>query len=970
MKRKLIILSFILSLPVIINAQFGLTVSNDTTICIGSEAILSSGLDSALYNTNSYSVFVMPFTPVLPATGTSVSAPSPLTDDQYYGPKPIGFSFCFFGNSYTQFWAGSNGWISFSPLSSGNYDPWVTQSIPNSSASNPRNCVMFPWRDWYPGSNSSYASGSILYNTVGTAPNRKLIVTYLDIALFSCGTPHGNFQCVLHETTNIIDINLLNCPTCPGWNSGNGVMGIQNAPGTIAYTVPGRNNTNWSASNETWRFAPNGVSGITWTDNFGVNYGQSLTLVVSPMVTTTYTATYVDCGVTLTDDVVVTPVPWGTLTGIGSDICWGANNGTASVTISGGTPPFDFYWSNSATLLNSADSVHTISNLPGGMYVVTVASFGGVCELVDSFYVFERPKILVDVGSSPESCPGSEDGIISVGVTNGYNPFVYTCSTQPNSQPTLSANYDFNGLITGNYQITVTDQFGCTGTGSGNVSQLSMQFVTEQSEISCHGDTNAFAAINVSGGTLPYTYQWSNGGNTPGITNLSAGCYQVTVYDGKACEITSEVCFTEPPPVLLYTSGDQTICYSKSANIVSAVIGGTPPYNYLWTPGGYGSGSITVTPPTSTEYCLFVTDANGCKSTQRCVSIFVNPPLNIEAYTLKDTICKGDTSVIFASIGGGNGGPYFYELFQGPIVDPPFEVSPDLTTKYIIIGQDGCGTPTVADTVQITVLPAPTINFTSSVIKGCQPLTVQFSENSPQTGQSYYWDFGDSEYFNNSVEKNPVYIYRNPGIYEVNLTVTTPWNCISIQKLHEDITVWPKPVSVFTAEPQTATIIDPVINFGNTSVNSQQWYWSFGDGDSVMAEYPLPHSYPSIPAEYLVALATESDMGCRDTSYQIITIEEKEDIFYAPNAFNPYSSVEQNQIFRPIASLIDPSTYHLYIYDRWGELIFETTDYEHGWNGRSGNGAVCKIGVYTWLVSYRDLIGVDYKKTGNVLIIQ
>ncbi len=968
MKRKILNLVILFFVSIAwLNAQVQFNVSPDTSICLGSSALLEVNFDTTLYETTSYDISVLPFG-YLPGTGAPISPT--LNDDHYYGPHPIGFNFCFFGQVYTQFWAGANGWISFQSLSSPTYDPWsLSIPIPNPDPSRPRAAIMFPYRDWYPGAGGN---GAILWETQGTAPNRRLKVTYLGVPLFSCTSSLGTFQVVLYETTNIIDINILSCPSCPGWNSGYGIMGIQNAAGTQAFAVPGRNLTAFTANNETWRFTPNGpaqAQNFTWTGG-GINQ-TGTSVLVNPIVPTTYTCSYDPCGVNLTADVTVTPDPCGWLTGSNVNVnCYGASTGSATVMIHDGIAPFDFTWDTGVSLTGSMDSVMTVNNLAAGTYGVTVSSIGGSYVLDTTFTITQNPQLLLDLGTLPETCPGASDGSITIALTNGYPPFIFSCSSQPSSPPSNSPSYTFSGLPTGNYQITVTDVYGCQVTGDEFVDELSLSFTVSQSELECYGDTNAFAAINVTGGTTPYSYQWSNGGNTAGITNLAAGTYDVIVTDANGCQVTTSYTFAEPSPVLLYTSADQTICYNQWANIVSAVSGGTPPYSYLWTPGGYASADITINPTLSTEYCVYAVDAHGCRSSTKCVSVYVNPPLEIEAYTLKDTICAGDTTTIFADISGGNGGPYFYQLFQGPIINPPLDVSPETSIKYIVVGLDGCGSPTVADTVDITVLPAPLINITSDIIKGCQPLEVNFSENSPDINQSYLWDFGDSQMFNYSTDKNPKYIFTNAGVYEVSLQVTTPWDCTSKLSLAEVITVYPKPISIFTAEPQNATIVDPVIEFGNQSVDAQQWFWNFGDGDSVSIEYPLPHEFPAVVGDYTVSLITESNMGCRDTVYQVIKIKELEDIFYAPTAFNPFSNVEDNRVFRPIASLIDVTTFHLYVYDRWGELIFETTDYENGWNGTTINGKRCQIGTYTWLVKYRDLTGVDYRKSGNVTIVQ
>ena len=184
------------------------------------------------------------------------------------------------------------------------------------------------------------------------------------------------------------------------------------------------------------------------------------------MVTTTFTATYQSCGASVENDVVVTPQMCGTISGSGSHIdCFGASTGTASVTITDGIAPFVYCWSNGSTT-GSYSTTNTISNLVSGIYVVTVSSLDGNYQLVDSFLVSQNDQIFVYAESFPESFSGASDGFINVSVTNGIAPFVYSCTGQPDSQPTFNSNYSFEGLVSGSYNIAVNDTFGCQGIDS------------------------------------------------------------------------------------------------------------------------------------------------------------------------------------------------------------------------------------------------------------------------------------------------------------------------------------------------------------------------------------------------------------------------------------------------------------------------------------------------------------------------
>jgi hypothetical protein len=123
-------------------------------------------------------------------TGTSLF----MTDDSQQGPFNIGFNFCFYGQTYTQFMVGSNGWISFSPP---NPVTFASTPIPTTNPQTPKNCIMGPWQDWHPG-----LGGQIRYQTVGVAPCRKLIVSWIGVPMFSCTLNQGTFHIVIYESTN------------------------------------------------------------------------------------------------------------------------------------------------------------------------------------------------------------------------------------------------------------------------------------------------------------------------------------------------------------------------------------------------------------------------------------------------------------------------------------------------------------------------------------------------------------------------------------------------------------------------------------------------------------------------------------------------------------------------------------------------------------------------------------------------
>lgn len=253
----------------------------------------------------SYEVCEIAYAPPYPfVTGIPFSIG---VDDVYTGILPLPFNFCFFGNTYNQVVVGSNNVITFDITLAGAFCPWAfTASCPSPAL--PPNSIMGPYHDIDPS-----VCGDAKWGVYGTTPCRVFVVSFDNVCHFQCNSITSTTQIVMYETTNVIEVYIEDKPTCLTWNSGNAVIGIQDATGTTGYTALGRNTGPWSTSSEAWRFTPDGAPNYTvdWYEG-GVYIGSGETIDVCPSLPTqTYdaTATYTLCDgstVEVTDDVIVT----------------------------------------------------------------------------------------------------------------------------------------------------------------------------------------------------------------------------------------------------------------------------------------------------------------------------------------------------------------------------------------------------------------------------------------------------------------------------------------------------------------------------------------------------------------------------------------------------------------------------------------------------------------------------------------
>ena len=253
---------------------------NDTLSCHPGNPIQISADITGYCKTLNYEINSISFQEYTLSQPSSVF----LIDDDVVGPFPIGFNFNFFGNTYSQFYIGSNGWISFSPGQSMSYSPKPLPSNDNT----PTNVIMGPWEDWDPSQ-----AGFISFETIGIPPYRKLVVDFDFLGHYDCGIDPsflGDFQIVLNEQNFIIESHLKNKSSCDTIKA---VQGIQNIDGTKAFVVNGRNATNWSAYYESIQYIPNNESYFSWTQGVDV-VSTDDSPIFTPQESTLYTLNYSD----------------------------------------------------------------------------------------------------------------------------------------------------------------------------------------------------------------------------------------------------------------------------------------------------------------------------------------------------------------------------------------------------------------------------------------------------------------------------------------------------------------------------------------------------------------------------------------------------------------------------------------------------------------------------------------------------
>jgi len=426
--------------------------------------------------------------------------------------------------------------------------------------------------------------------------------------------------------------------------------------------------------------------------------------VLSGLAAGTYTLTIKDSNdCSVTESVTITePAVLATSSGGHTDAsAYGANDGSATVSVTGGTAPYLYSWTSSPSTTDTA------TGLGAGTYTVNVTDANG-CSASYDFTIIQPVPLMLNQGEQTNaSCNGKNDGTATVHPFGGSAPYTYLWS--PSGQTSAKAT----GLNAGTHKVTVTDADGDFITETFIITEPQpLDIVPDNVQhVSCNGFNNGFVSVKVNGGTAPFSYKWSNGLITESADNLTAGNYSVTVTDLNGCTSTEYFTITEPTVLSASQGNVSNVSCNGSANGSAAVIaaGGTPPYTYVWSNGQTGTASIGNL--SGGTYTVTVTDSGNCSTTQSFViaePAVVHPP-SISTQNLCD-----NQNATLANINSGASNIKWYSSANG---GTPLAMSTVLingTTYYASETLNGCEsayrTPVLVNLSK--VLPITTTSLT------------------------------------------------------------------------------------------------------------------------------------------------------------------------------------------------------------------------------------------------------------------
>lgn len=600
------------------------------TICPGDTTVLTAALTDSIVvldpsACSTYTATSIPFAPIA-GTGTTIT----VNDESFSNALPIGFDFDFYCNTYSQFLAGDNGFITFD-LGGPSTGCCSGDAIP--SANDPNNLIALFWED--------LDDATIEYFTVGTAPNRILVVNYLNVPHWPAGVPVTG-QILLYETTNVIELHVTSQPDATGIHT----QGIENADGTIGVASPGRNSSNWTATNDAYRFTPSqsvlyGPFTYDWTPGFATTNPTVFNPQAFPQATTTFHVQINEQGCILQDSIEIfvnSQVPAPVIT------CGTPANQATSVLFEWGQAPGATGWEYSLDSGNTwipvplADSSLLITGLTNGDCAnILVRGLGGsgACPTNAATYLecCTTPCPPPNTSTVTDlSCNGSANGAIQIAVSGGvlgdhpnFTGTLFDSSgAQVGSPVSDAATLNFTNLNAGVYYTYIQDTLGCfTYSDTVVITEPDVLVLNLDSTTltTCFSSTDGTASVLANGGTTAYTWQWdaaANSQTTATAVGLGAGTYQVVVTDANNCMDTLDVTVYSPfpaAPSLTLNTTDNTTCGGNgTATVFSTfnLVGNANNFTYTWSNGDTGpmASSLIAGPVTVT-----VTDENGCEAT-------------------------------------------------------------------------------------------------------------------------------------------------------------------------------------------------------------------------------------------------------------------------------------------------------------------------------------------------------------------
>jgi len=800
------------------------------------------------------------------------------------------------------------------------------------------------------------------------------------------------------------------------------VVGSTASPiASFSATTPCLNNTTQFTDEST--LLPNQGTLTNWNWDFGdgvtsASNNPTHTYATAGTFPVTYTiVSSVNCSATYSTTVTVNPLPTSSF--IADTVCKQLVTTFTNTSTGGATYNWNFGDGSGTSTAQSPTYIYVNSGVFAATLTVTNAFS---CKAVSTTNVEVDANAIVSY-SSPNICLGTNSVFnnTSTPTTNVAYSWNFGDVTNPGDTSNLQ-NPTYLYPDTGKFTIdlTITSTSGCVSskTITLNVKPIPQVAVTSPAPF-CWNDIVSSPSFTPTP-NASVTYAWANNNTAIGLLQSNGGPNAPPTFTAginytganilgvitvtpslNGCSGTpqSYTVTVKPTPTVTHSNvaycphavapADTITAVPTNATIAWSTVNTNPNIGLPVSSGGSIIPSFTASgsPALAQSNIINVTvSLNGCVGPSSSFSITVDP-YPIARFTYSGACDGNSTQFLDESTSGGSPITQWHWDFFGEgtstLKNPSFLFGPAGKTFSVtlqVTTTAGC-TNTVTESVYIN--PSAQTNFFADSVS-CTPLKTIFNDiiyNSVPV-KTWTWDFGNTAvatYTNNTVVQQT---YTNGShvqnsYFSVTLTVVTDSNCISTVTKTNYITVYPKPLAGFAWNPKDVDILQPIVYFQNQSIGASginAYNWSFGDiyetVDSLSySSIANPqHTYSDqVPGTYTVTQVVENVYGCMDSIKEVVVIKEAV-TFYIPNAFTPNND-DINNGFKGLGIGIDNSTYNLWVFDRWGLLIFHGTDIDKSWDG-TYKGGKCQEDVYVWKVSFYDDFNKKHDYHGTVTLLR
>lgn len=636
--------------------------------------------------------------------------------------------------------------------------------------------------------------------------------------------------------------------------------------------------------------------------------------------------------------------------------CFEENDGDISLDIVGGTQPYFYTWTLSGLPFSTDED---LTDLGPGDYTVS-ATDANSCGPITLNFVIDEPALLnVTLDTKIDVlCFGDATGLITVNSVGGRLDYTYDW-TGPNGF--TSANQNIDTLISGTYNLTITDRSGCTDTLAVEIMQNDqIDLNVTVTQMICYGDNNASITINnILGGVPPYTLAWSNLGTGNTQTNLSAGTYTITITDSENCTRDFPIVIDETPLFLIDPVVTQMSCSGdNNGSILLNFVGGIDPVILIWDDDATaGTERNNLAPGT---YSVTITDGVPCVI-QDSFTIFNILPLELSANVTNALDCDDTNSGAINLLIQGGTPPFSIVWSNSEITEDLLNVPPN-TYMANVTDANGCEIEGSWDVIRFEPLVLD-VEIQTEVDCGAQLINQTFvaTASGGVPPFQYNWSSGTVSGLNNELMTTD-----EEGL--VILEVLDSQGCTTNYSLNVDIP--------YLGDTDFTTTSFGFLNFGvyaiqdpiefiNTATGDyQSILWDFGDGSFSGEENPI-HTYLEI-GSYNVKQTVTYPFGCVYTKVVTLIVEEGYRLVM-PDAFTPNED-GLNDFFAPVHTGLN--SLEISIYNTWGSLIYsESGNALAGWDGKVKD-EVAENGNYYYTFTAKTFYGDDIKKQGAFVSIK